>query len=98
MRLRRRKFLSGDDEDPMGGMTNLVDIMLVFAIAIMLVALQRWSVDLGGVPIVRLDPETLVSVGDLETLQRENDGFGVQTDQAERVYVDTKTGEMFVVR
>lgn len=98
MKIRRRKFLRGTEAEPMSSLTNLADIMLVFAVAVMLAALARWDVDLGGVPVVKLNPEDLILIDDLESLQNENEDWGGYTDQAERVYVNKKTGQMFIMK
>ena len=98
MSIRRRKFFRKAEAEPMSSLTNLSDIMLVFAVSVMLLALARWNIDLGGIPLVKLNPEDLLLVDDLETLRQENESFGEYTDQAERVYVDPKTGQMFILK
>ena len=98
MKIRRKTFLHREEADPMSSLTNLTDIMLVFAVAVMLAALIRWNEDLGGIPLVKLNPEDLILVDDLETMRMENESFGQYTDQAERVYVDPKTGQMFILK
>jgi hypothetical protein len=97
MRLLRRRRSFGAQEEPMAGLTNLADVMLVFAVAVMLLALVRWHVTLEGVPVVRLDPDTLVQVEDLEVLTMSDDGMG-GSGHSEQVYMDPKTGQMFIVK
>lgn len=42
---RRRKFLrlSEEDIDPMGGVANLIDVMLVFATGLMVALVMSWN-------------------------------------------------------
>ncbi|AZU03597.1 hypothetical protein X907_1059 [Glycocaulis alkaliphilus] len=42
---RHRKFLgSGDDDDPLSGLTNLFDLAMVFAVALLVALVQRLEI------------------------------------------------------
>jgi len=100
MQLRGRGFLRGEKDEPTSGLTNLADVMLVFTVGIMLFALSRWNVNLGDVSVVRLNPEQLVLVEDLEIMKQDEDSQGSSdsSNHSEQVYIDPKTGEMFIFK
>ena len=100
MQLRGRGFLRGEKDEPTESLTNLADIMLIFAVGIMLFALSRWNVNLVDVSVVRLNQDLLVLVEDLEIMNQATDlqGSSNSSDKAEEVYIDTKTGEMFIFK
>ncbi len=99
MRLRGKGYLrGGNDNEPTGGLTNLADIMLVFAVAVMLMALVRWNVDLGGMTLVKLNPDDLVRVEGLEILDTEaGGGSSNSSEESDKVYMNPKTGQMFIL-
>ncbi len=46
MRGRHRRFLSdGDDGDPLAGLTNLFDVAMVFAVALLVALVERLEID-----------------------------------------------------
>ena len=97
MKLRGSSLRRRGELDPASGITNLADLMLVFSVAVMLMALTRWNVNLGGIPLEWLNPETLREVNGLETLEINNEGGG-SGGQNNQVYIDNKTGQMFVLK
>ena len=99
MKLRGSSLRRRTQTDPASGVTNLADLMLVFSVAVMLMALTRWNVNLGGVPIEWLNPETLKEVSGLGVLDISNEGGGGSSSgQSNQVYIDNKTGQMFILK
>lgn len=45
MRRHRRFLMNNDDADPLAGLTNLFDVAMVFAVALMVALVQRLQID-----------------------------------------------------
>lgn len=106
--MRRRKgsgrfgasWNGGEDINPMDGVANLSDVMLVFACGLMLALITYWNVDVSGVT-GSID----VSMG--EEITESIDGFGSNENSDETndkqykelgvVYQDPVTGQMYLV-
>lgn len=97
MRDRRKFGQNWDDEadiDPMGGLANLADVMLVFACGLMVALVLRWNVDLR--PPKPVDSEQLQEVTGSEALNE--DAFLGERYQSEgTVYRDMETGKLYIV-
>ena len=98
MRRNRRKLGAGwdgvEDVDPMAGVANLADVMLVFACGLMVALVLRWNVDLG--PAQAVDPDTLQEISSSEQIDEE----ALQGDRYQSegtVYRDTQTGRLYIV-
>jgi hypothetical protein len=92
---RRRSRLHREEINPLDGIVNLVDAMLVFACGLMLSIVLYWGIDLSkGVEVV--SQEDLVEVEGLEeaikagTLTKNFDSKGM-------VFEDTETGKMYII-
>lgn len=81
--------LKEDPINPLDGVANLADIMLVLAVGIMLALVINWNIDLTGV-ISRM--ESVGEAGDTEVDQSRIQEMDVQ------VYQDTETGRYYVVQ
>lgn len=90
------------DVNPMDGVANLADVMLVFACGLMLALITCWNVDVSGVT-GSIDP---VEQG--QEITEDIGGFGAQRDDADsesdtqfeevgRVYRDPETGKLYMV-
>lgn len=106
--MRRRKGsgrfhsenMGGEDINPMDGMANLSDVMLVFACGLMLALITYWNVDVSGVT-GSID----VSMGSEITESVEGFGDSKNEDESEKhyeevpgtVYRDPETGQMYFV-
>ncbi len=91
----RRMRRSGQEVNPLDGITNLADIMLVFACGLMLALILNWNVDLNH-KVVILPKENMVETNALD--DQVQNGMS-NSDFAERgvVYQDEKTGKMYIV-
>ena len=93
-RLSRRRF-SDPVVNPMDGLQNLADAMLVLAVGIMLALVIHWNID--------VDPQQ-TGVGareKLEGIEKVESGSDVELDQLEEmgkgvIYIDPDTGEVYL--
>ena len=95
MRRKHARRISGasnlreDPINPLDGVANLADIMLVLAVGIMLALVINWNIDLSG-QISRM--ESVGSSGDTEV----DPSSVVEMDM--QVYMDEETGNYYVVQ
>lgn len=101
-RLRDGRLRTKKEEiafNPMDGMANLADVMLVLACGLMLSLIVHWNVDVGRAEkLVGLSDEIkLTEVSDTEekTLLDLKDGQGFE--EMGIVYRDSATGKLYVV-
>jgi hypothetical protein len=80
--------LREDPINPLDGVANLADIMLVLAVGIMLALVINWNIDLTGL-VMRM--ESVENAGDTEVDENRMQEKDVQ------VYQDTETGKYYVV-
>ena len=84
----------GEGADPMSGISNLVDAMLVFACGLLIALVVYWNVDLTVTEI--LEEEKLTEVDEVKELSEE---MVNGTAYAERgtVYEDPNTGDLYLL-
>lgn len=92
--------IKGEDVNPMDGLANLADIMLVFACGLMLALIINWNVDVAGtakdaVPVGLGQEVTDMSglSGDKSEAQQED----AQYEEYGVVYRDPATGKLYMV-
>lgn len=93
----RRYAVSDDNADvnPLETVANLSDVMLVFAVALMLALVSRYSVNMAQTD---LDQEDLTPVEEEETeavINEVVDGKGYE--EVGTMYKDPDTGEVYVI-
>jgi hypothetical protein len=85
--------------NPMDGLANLSDVMLVFACGLMLALITYWNVDVGGTAQTPVDVEQGEEITDVEGLDDESgkpmDDAGLE--QYGTVYRDPATGKLYMV-
>lgn len=97
---RDNRNLFGEDTDPMGGLANLADAMLVLAVGIMLALVMNWHISISGGYTTEVEQG---SMQELDASQLQNAAevgeSGESSDYEEKgtVYVDKKTGTMYLV-
>ncbi len=91
----RRSRLYREEINPLDGIVNLVDAMLVFACGLMLSIVIYWGVDLSQVKDV-ISTEDLVEVEDLEEAVKDG-SFAEGFTSKGMVYEDPKTGRMYII-
>lgn len=89
---RRRE----EEANPMDGIANLVDVMLVFACGLMVSIILHWNVNLTNVTTV-LDEKQLKQIDDVEIISQEGEIIG-NYESMGVVVVDPKTGKMYVIQ
>jgi hypothetical protein len=97
-----RRYRSGrlnveEDINPMDGLANLADIMLVLACGLLLALIINWNIDIGGTVPVNQGQE----VSGMQGLSNEANGDkSVDLKQYEKmgvVYKDPSTGKLYMV-
>ena len=94
LRSRGARFCAAE-VNPMDGVANLADIMLVFACGLMVAILLRWNLDLSKVSDI-IDQDELVEVGDFQ--EAIDSGALSDTLNAKgAAYEDPETGKVYIV-
>lgn len=97
-RLRREAF-GEEDVNPMDGVANLADVMLVLACGLMLALITYWNVDVTGVT-------GSIDVTNGQEVTADAEGFGTEADGESPdaryeeygvVYRDPDTGKLYLV-
>lgn len=89
-----------EDINPMDGVANLSDVMLVFACGLMLALITYWNVDVSGVTgsiDVSMGEEITESVDGFGSTDSEDESSDKQYDRLGTVYQDPVTGQMYLV-
>ncbi len=93
-RLGRRSAFS-EDYDPMSGLANLVDVILVFACGLMIAIVTFWNVDLSKVQDI-IDESELKEVTDVEQAIEDGDISETLQNQG-TAYKDPETGKIYII-
>ena len=104
MKKRKRKGLlgkdgPGEDVNPLDGVANLADVMLVFACGLMLALITYWNVDVAATieqPPEQTKQELTETVTDLD----DEEGEVVDSDALQEygtVYIDKETGALYII-
>ncbi len=85
--------------NPMDSLTNLADVMLVFACGIMLALIVNWNVDVGGTATKPVEVEQGQEVTQMENIdgssgELDEDG---QYEEMGTVYRDPQTGKLYMI-
>jgi hypothetical protein len=96
--LRKRRRISDDsDDDPMGGLNNLSDAMLVLALGFLIFAIMALSVN----PEMISESSSKQNVETVETLSENVSDAGGMEDsgynEIGKVYQDPTTGDLVMV-
>ena len=91
--------------NPMDGVANLADVMIVLAVGIMLALIINWNVDIGAIAYlnedtpsvaaenaIEIDSDSIEEV-DQETEQIDSEGM----DKLGSVYFDEETGKYYII-
>ena len=96
---RRRLFNSSEDVNPIEGVINIADVMLVFACGLMLALAVYWNIDLGPVG-ERIDLSQGREVTETPEIRKdliETQGQGKLYEKMGTVYKDPETGKLFMI-
>ena len=88
-----------EDINPLDGMANLADVMLVFACGLMLALISYWNVDVAGVAESLVDVEQGQEVSDVAGLDDDGNPESAEGGYEEygKVYRDPATGKLYMV-
>lgn len=103
MKKRKRKGLLGkgipaEDVNPLDGVANLADVMLVFACGLMLALITYWNVDVAAT--AEKPPEMRQELTETVTDLDDEDGEAVDSDALQEygtVYIDRETGALYII-
>ena len=84
-----------EEVDPMSSMSNVGDIMLVFACGLMVALVVAWNVDLGNIKQVEMNKE--INQDDIEQITEQLYGEGNAFVDKGKVYQDPTTGKYYLV-
>lgn len=87
---RRRVFLDEQENDPMAGLANLLDVMLVFCVGLMIALVLSWNLQ----SIIFVNVERGREIKELPQLQ-EAGGQGYH--ERGKVYQDPETGKLILI-
>lgn len=93
-RLARRSAFT-EDCDPMSGLANLVDVILVFACGLMIAIVTFWNVDLSKVSDI-IDPSELRELDSFDKAIEDGDISETLQNQG-TAYKDPETGKIYIV-
>lgn len=98
---RNRGTFENDSPDPMNGVSNLADVMLVLAVGIMLALIMNWRISINGGQITQMKDGQLKEVdqSELHTATDSDDLSGQSSNLKEKgkVYVDETSGKLYLV-
>ena len=87
--------------NPMETVANLSDVMLVFAVALMLALVAHWGVSMNTGGSAEIDEENLepisLSEDAIATMKEESEG-SASYEEIGKVYKDVRTNEYYVVK
>ena len=96
---KRRRISESEDDDPMGGLNNLSDAMLVLALGFLIFAIMALSVNPNMISDATSSTTQDVSTADTFT-QNYTDAGGLEDSgysEVGKVYQDPNTGELVLV-
>ena len=89
-------FEDSGDVNPMETVANLSDVMLVFAVALMLAIVAHWNVDITKSNLETFDEEEMQAIDESQTEEITSESSGYES--MGRAYKDPKTGEVYVIQ
>lgn len=96
--MNQRKFMDDKESNPMDGLANLADVMLVLACGLMLSLIVAWNVDVGNSSLVGLPSDTTLTEVEDEQTEAVNDKLNEELyEEYGVVYRDSETGKMYII-
>ena len=98
-RFSGRTAATEESINPMEGVANLVDVMLVFACGLMLALITYWNLDVAGIADSASEIQQGQEITDVDGLSGEN-GDPMEDSSLEeygKVYRDPVTGSLYLV-
>lgn len=88
-----------EDINPMDGVANMADAMLILAVGIMLALIMNWNVDISGMS-KPVEVDQAKEVTDMENLEDGDVSEAASSNglsELGKVYQDPKTGKMYMI-
>jgi hypothetical protein len=85
---------SSESINPLEMVANITDVMLVFAVAVMVALVANWKLDLSSGSATQIDESNLLG-SDVTSTDIVESVSGRQYEEAGTVYRDVTTGEMY---
>lgn len=86
-----------DDFNPMEGMANLADVMLVFACGLILALIINWNVDVSTAGKAQEELENKYEIEGVDENSSQTIDGESQLEEMGKVYKDPETGKYYVV-
>ncbi len=86
---------SEPESDPMSGIANLADVMLVFACGLMMALVVYWNLDLPS--LLAYDPNSMQEIDQAEEITDELGAAGSAYQEMGMAYRDAATGKVYVM-
>lgn len=83
-----------EDVNPMDAVSNLSDVMLVFAVALMLAIITHWNVSLN---VSEIDQSNLVETDQNSEIVKSVSSGDSSFEETGTVYTDVNTGKTYVL-
>lgn len=99
-RFGRVKLHTDEEINPLDGLANLADIMLVLAAGLLLALIIAWNVDIGGTVGGSVPVTQGQEVSGMQGFSNNNSQSSVDTSKYERmgeVYKDPSSGKLYMV-
>ena len=94
-----RRFRGADSVNPMEGVANLADCMLVLACGLMLSLIISWNLDIAiDAPLHTPDTDSRETVEDMRESELEDIDAVNEFEEFGTLYRDPKTGEFYVIK
>lgn len=94
----RRSIFSEEDANPMSGVSNLADVMLVLAVGIMLALIMNWHISVNGGSVTQMDQASMKEVDQSQfSTSAGNSENDSNLQEKGTVYVDKTNGKMYLV-
>jgi len=100
----RRRYFEDDDVNPMEGLSNLSDAMLILAVGIMIALILHWNVDWSGASEnasnqngINLDNAIEFDASDMENISSNETVSGDDMTQLGIVYYDESTDSYYII-
>lgn len=84
-----------EDVNPMEGVSNLSDVMLVFAVALMLAIIAHWNVSLNA---ERIDESSMTEIDNSQEIVKSVTSGDSSFVESGTVYTDINTGKTYLVK
>ncbi|MBQ1351917.1 MAG: DUF2149 domain-containing protein [Oscillospiraceae bacterium] len=94
---RKKQTPAGEEVNPMDGLANLADVMLVFACGLMLALITYWNLDVSQADSVDTSPARQEITQDVSDAAGQDAVSADGLQQYGTVFIDPDTGKLYMV-